>query len=189
MPTKTYSETTCQGCGKVVKREGEWIHVPPSWMEGQLVIIEGEDEVALALVKVKQCVDVDALCVACGDKLLAVVGVKRKRQRRDSQNTISVSQVPEAADWQEGQVSKRVAEDVARRYASFSTSKVVEPPEESEYVLRPAVIMPKAMAEPSTTTVAMDCPHSIETPHVHHEHGDEVVCVEPAGGWPVNEKP
>ena len=86
MPTKVYTEVSCQGCGKMNRREDLHLSPPPAWMEGSLGIYDDAAEV-------RQEVFVDALCVSCGDAVLAVVGVKRKRQRRerDSQTAISVS--------------------------------------------------------------------------------------------------
>ena len=156
MPSKTFTETTCQGCGKVVKREGECSGPPASWMQGQVYIYDGNGTT-------KQRIWVDALCVACGDAVMKVVGVKRKRQRREpsldrlaKELEVPAPQPLVAADWQEGQVSKREADSLARRYASFDTHE------------------------------AISCPHSIETPHGHTEAGDTVYCLEPDGGWPVN---
>ena len=171
MPTKTYTETTCQGCGKVVKREGECSGPPASWMQGQLYIYDGAGTT-------KQHIWVDALCVACGDAVLKVLGVKRKRQRREPALDRLAKELEVPAPQPLGAVTYQEpardvgtgANDLSRRYASLNALG-----KELGDLARPE-------------TITIPCPHSIETPHIHHEHGDEVVCVEPDGGWPANDK-
>ena len=91
MSSTVFTETTCQKCGKVDRREGVYDRVPPSWIEGELSIMDWEEPwsegmTGLGEVRTKQDIDIDALCVACGDKLLALLGVKRKRQRREKKD-------------------------------------------------------------------------------------------------------
>ena len=81
MGTRIYTETTCQGCGKVDKREGQWEGVPPvAWLSGDFQI--ADEPTVDGRYQAKQEGSIDALCVSCGDKVLAVLGVKRKRQRK-----------------------------------------------------------------------------------------------------------
>src|SRR3990167_8537998 len=75
MPTTFYTETTCQRCGKVNRREGQCDGPPRNWLQGGLDIF---NEAGVR----KQHVWVDALCVDCGDLLLTMLGIPRKREQR-----------------------------------------------------------------------------------------------------------
>src|SRR3990167_1998506 len=80
MPTTFYTETTCQRCGKVNRREGQCDGPPRNWLQGGLDIF---NEAGVS----KQRVWVDALCVDCGDLLLTMLGIPRKRERKVKSDT------------------------------------------------------------------------------------------------------
>ncbi|MFH1141266.1 MAG: hypothetical protein V1724_06335 [Chloroflexota bacterium] len=93
MGTHIFTETTCQGCGEEKRREGEWEGVPPvGWLSGDFQI--ADEPTVDGGYQAKQEISVDALCVDCGDKLLALLGVKRKRHRKERD-----SQIPGPVSW------------------------------------------------------------------------------------------
>jgi len=122
MSTNVYTETTCQGCGKVAKREGQWDGVPPvGWLSGDFQIADKPDADGGYHAKQEACVE--GVCVACGDKVLAAVGVKRKRQRREQDPVrVDMKTLEDVDRWAHSVDAEHThipdADDLARRYDS-----------------------------------------------------------------------
>jgi len=166
-------------------------------MQGQLYIYDGAGTT-------KQHIWVDALCVACGDAVLKVLGVKRKRQRRDPtlDKLAKELEVPcpstIAGTGYVTSPNDGPADDLSRRYDSLkSLGKElgdIAHPEGEDILTTPWFDSSLPKVERKVTPIVMSGKPTVckgwpdLPPHHHRSEGDAVTCVEPSEGWPVNDK-